>query len=56
MFWVAWKMLKDTVFALINDEVLSRGAAIAFIVIAIAGLALPDRPCTMDGSSGTRPP
>ena len=50
MFSAAWKMLKDTVFAFINDEALSRGAAIAFytvtsiapvllIVIAIAGLA-----------------
>ena len=46
----ALKMLKDTVIAFINDEALSRGAAIAFytvtsigpvllIVIAIAGLA-----------------
>ena len=44
-----WKMLKDTVLSFIDDEVLSRGAAIAFytvtsiapvllIVIAIAGL------------------
>jgi membrane protein len=51
MFSVAWKMLKDTILAFINDEALSRGAAIAFytvtsiapvllIVIAIAGLAL----------------
>src|ERR1700745_1463911 len=50
MFSTAWKMLKDTVLAFINDEALSRGAAIAFytvtsiapvllIVIAIAGLA-----------------
>jgi membrane protein len=50
MFLMAWKMLKDTVLAFINDEALSRGAAIAFytvtsiapvllIVIAIAGLA-----------------
>jgi membrane protein len=50
MFLTAWKMLKDTVLAFINDEALSRGAAIAFytvtsiapvllIVIAIAGLA-----------------
>jgi membrane protein len=50
MFSAAWKMLKDTVLAFINDEALSRGAAIAFytvtsiapvllIVIAIAGLA-----------------
>jgi membrane protein len=46
----AWKMLKETVLAFIDDEALSRGAAIAFytvtsiapvllIVIAIAGLA-----------------
>jgi membrane protein len=45
----AWKMLKDTVLAFIDDEALTRGAAIAFytatsiapvllIVIAIAGL------------------
>jgi membrane protein len=45
-----WKLLKDTVLSFINDEALSRGAAIAFytvisiapvllIVIAIAGLA-----------------
>jgi membrane protein len=51
MFFAAWKMLKDTVLAFIDDEALSRGAAIAFytvtsiapvllIVIAIAGLAL----------------
>jgi membrane protein len=51
MFSAAWKMLKDTVLAFIDDEALSRGAAIAFytvtsiapvllIVIAIAGLAL----------------
>jgi membrane protein len=44
-----WQLLKDTVVAFINDEALSRGAAIAFytvtsiaplllIVIAIAGL------------------
>ena len=50
MFSEAWKMLKETVLAFINDEALSRGAAIAFytvtsiapvllIVIAIAGLA-----------------
>jgi membrane protein len=49
MFSAAWKMLKETVVAFINDEALSRGAAIAFytvtsiapvllIVIAIAGL------------------
>ena len=30
MFSAAWKMLKDTVLAFINDEALSRGAAIAF--------------------------
>src|SRR5215467_218988 len=51
MFSAAWKMLKDTVLAFIDDEALSRGAAIAFytvtsiapvllIVIAIAGLVL----------------
>lgn len=45
-----WKMLKDTVLSFIDDEALSRGAAIAFytvtsiapvllIVVAIAGLA-----------------
>ncbi|MBV9558334.1 MAG: YihY/virulence factor BrkB family protein, partial [Pseudolabrys sp.] len=45
-----WRLLKDTIFAFIEDEALSRGAAIAFytatsiaplllIVIAIAGLA-----------------
>jgi hypothetical protein len=28
MFSTAWKMLKDTVLAFINDEALSRGAAI----------------------------
>jgi membrane protein len=50
MFSAAWKMLKDTVLAFIDDEALSRGAAIAFytvtsiapvllIVVAIAGLA-----------------
>jgi membrane protein len=50
MFSAAWKMLKDTVLTFIEDEALSRGAAIAFytvtsiapvllIVIAIAGLA-----------------
>jgi membrane protein len=50
MFSTAWKMLKEAVLAFINDEALSRGAAIAFytvtsiapvllIVIAIAGLA-----------------
>ena len=50
MFSAAWKLLKDTVLAFIEDEALSRGAAIAFytvtsiapvllIVIAIAGLA-----------------
>jgi len=50
MFPAAWKMLKDTVLAFINDEAMTRGAAIAFytvtsigpvllIVIAIAGLA-----------------
>jgi membrane protein len=46
----AWKLLKETILSFINDEALSRGAAIAFytvtsiapvllIVIAIAGLA-----------------
>jgi membrane protein len=50
MFSAVWKMLKETVLSFINDEALSRGAAIAFytvtsiapvllIVIAIAGLA-----------------
>src|SRR5438445_11702346 len=50
MFAGIWRMLKETVLAFINDEALSRGAAIAFytvtsiapvllIVIAIAGLA-----------------
>jgi membrane protein len=50
MFSAVWKMLKDTVLGFINDEALSRGAAIAFytvtsiapvllIVIAIAGVA-----------------
>src|SRR4029434_10881081 len=50
MFSAVWKMLKDTDRGFINDEALSRGAAIAFytvtsiapvllIVIAIAGLA-----------------
>ena len=50
MFSEIWKMLKATVLAFIDDEALSRGAAIAFytvtsiapvllIVIAIAGLA-----------------
>ena len=45
----AWDLAKDTVFAFIDDEALSRGAAIAFytvtsiaplllIVVAIAGL------------------
>ena len=49
MFSSAWKLLKETVMAFIDDEALSRGAAIAFytvtsiapillIVIAIAGL------------------
>ena len=49
MISAIWKMLKDAVLSFINDEVLSRGAAIAFytvtsiapvllIVIAIAGL------------------
>jgi len=51
MYFAAWKMLKDTDLAFIDDEALSRGAAIAFytvtsiapvllIVIAIAGFAL----------------
>jgi membrane protein len=50
MAWAPAKLLKDTVLAFIDDEALSRGAAIAFyavtsiapvllIVIAIAGLA-----------------
>ena len=50
MFSAAWKMLKETVLAFINDGALSRGAAIAFytvtsiapvllIVIAVTGLA-----------------
>ena len=48
MFSAAWKMLKETALAFIDDEALTRGAAIAFytvtsiapvllIVIAIAG-------------------
>lgn len=50
MMRVAWRMLKETLNSFINDEMLSRGAAIAFyattslapvllIVIAVAGLA-----------------
>ena len=50
MFTGAWNMLKETVLSFIDDEALSRGAAIAFytvtsiapvllIVVAIAGLA-----------------
>ena len=50
MLAMAWKMLKETVLGFIDDEALSRGAAIAFytvtsmapvllIVVAIAGLA-----------------
>src|SRR6185436_10623353 len=50
MLSATWKLLKDTVLAFINDEALSRGAAIAFytvtslapillIVVAVAGLA-----------------
>src|SRR5829696_4562918 len=50
VFSLFWKVLKDTVLSFIEDEALSRGAAIAFytvtsvaplllIVIAIAGLA-----------------
>src|ERR1019366_5206108 len=50
MFSEPWKMLKETVLSFIDDEALSRGAAIAFytvtsiapvllIVVAIAGLA-----------------
>ena len=50
MMWAPVKLVKDTVLAFIDDEALSRGAAIAFyavtsiapvllIVIAIAGLA-----------------
>jgi membrane protein len=50
VFSEIWKMLKETVLAFVDDEALSRGAAIAFytvtsiapvllIVIAIAGLA-----------------
>src|SRR5437762_6659526 len=50
MFAGIWRMLKQTVLAFIEDEALSRGAAIAFytvtsigpvllIVVAIAGLA-----------------
>src|SRR6202790_3807520 len=46
----AWTLLKDTILSFIDDEALSRGAAIAFytvtsiapvllIVIAVAGLA-----------------
>jgi hypothetical protein len=49
MFSATWKLMKETVLAFIDDEALSRGAAIAFytvtsiapvllIVIAIAGL------------------
>src|ERR1700748_1433109 len=49
MFSAAWRMVKDTVLAFIEDEALTRGAAIAFytvtsiapvllIVVAIAGL------------------
>jgi membrane protein len=50
MFYATWQLLKDTVISFIDDEALSRGAAISFftvtsiapvllIVIAIAGLA-----------------
>jgi membrane protein len=54
----AWKMLKDTVLAFIDDEALTRGAAIAFytatsvapvllIVIAIAGDTRRRRFCSL---------
>ena len=33
MFSAAWKMLKETVLAFINDEAMSRGAAIAFYTV-----------------------
>ncbi len=33
MFSAAWKMLKETVLEFINDEALSRGAAIAFYTV-----------------------
>ena len=33
MFSSAWKLLKDTVMAFIDDEALSRGAAIAFYTV-----------------------
>ena len=50
MFSEPWKMLKETVLSFVDDEALSRGAAIAFytvtsiapvllIVVAVAGLA-----------------
>ena len=50
MFASAWTLLKDSVSSFIDDEALSRGAAMAFyavtsmapillIVVAIAGLA-----------------
>ena len=39
MFSAAWKMLKDTILAFINDEALSRGAAIAFYTVTSVGLA-----------------
>jgi membrane protein len=50
VYFFFWKMLKDTALSFIEDEALSRGAAIAFytvtsvapvllIVIAVAALA-----------------
>src|SRR5438876_6563456 len=50
MFGKAWQLIKESVTSFVNDEALSRGAAIAFytvtsigpvllIVVAIAGLA-----------------
>jgi membrane protein len=41
MISAAWKMLRETVLAFINDEALSRGAAIAFYTVtSIAPLLL----------------
>jgi hypothetical protein len=39
-FSEVWRLLKDTILSFINDEALSRGAAVAFYTVtSIAGLA-----------------
>ena len=45
MIFAAWKMLKNTILSFLEDEALSRGAAIAFYTVTSLALTYRDRRC-----------